>query len=145
RPGRKGRCQGPPRREHQNYCGTNAGQDWFSQGKLAASWLLQLRPVGESIFAREHKLRIAQAKHCRLACGIVRGLEFRMTPANPVECLGGVIEEKKSTASRVSFCYHSLLRLSSASLPTNVRHDFKPTLRFVRSHQFAIIREQYLC
>jgi hypothetical protein len=37
--------------------------------------------MGEPVFAPNHKLRIAQAKHRRLDCGIVRGLEFRMTKA----------------------------------------------------------------
>src|SRR5262245_17936109 len=44
--------------------------------------------MSEPVFAGNHELRIAQAKHRRLDRGIIRRSEFWMPPANPVKCFG---------------------------------------------------------
>ena len=50
--------------------------------------MLERGPIRKTVFARNDELRVAQSKGRRRNGGIIRCVEFWMSPANPVERIG---------------------------------------------------------
>ena len=57
-------------------------------GSVCRDALLQRGPIRKTVFARNDELRVAQSKGCRSNRGIIRCVEFWMSPTNPVERIG---------------------------------------------------------
>ena len=50
--------------------------------------MLERGPIRKTVFARDDELRVAQSKGRRRNVGIIRCVEFWMSPTNPVERIG---------------------------------------------------------
>ena len=60
----------------------------FVRCSTCADAMLERGPIRKTVFAGDDELRVAQSKGRRRNRGIIRCVEFCMSPANPVERIG---------------------------------------------------------